>query len=54
MARLVKIGDRIINLDQVVYVERWVHANELRVTLYTPRPGVSTTRARKLFRSIKP
>jgi hypothetical protein len=27
---------------------------ELRVTLYTPRPGESTTRARRLFGPVTP
>jgi transcriptional regulator with XRE-family HTH domain len=42
-----------IELDHVTLAHREPDGRELRVTLYSPRPGVSTTRARRLFRPVK-
>ncbi len=43
----------LIELDHVTLAHREPDGRELRVTLYSPRPGTSTTRARKLFHSVK-
>jgi hypothetical protein len=41
-----------IEFEHVALTHADADGHVLRVTLYTPRPGASTTRARKLFGAV--
>ncbi|WP_163991094.1 helix-turn-helix transcriptional regulator [Pyxidicoccus caerfyrddinensis] len=45
-------GLGVIEFEHVALTHSEPDGHQLRVTLYSPRPGASTTRARKLFRRV--